>query len=351
MRTIRPSRLAALVTVAAMAVPLAACAADGGDADAAGGEIIWADWGGPTTEARQAAYFDSFMDDSGVDLITATMEEAVYYEMIEGGAGDYDVVASAAADVYAYAADGMQEIPESARGDLLPEDLQPYLLGGFVFGTAQGWLTETFPEGGPQDWADFFDTETYPGKRAWPGTPGMLDASYEIALLADGVAPEDLYPLDVARAEAKLDTIREDLVFYQSYPEVQQLLTSESVSIAVTVTGQFTALRNAGEDVTVQWNQAFEVPSGMAIPAAAPHPDAAKELAEWVADPEREARFVEATGYGPVHAETFDFLTDDVASSLVNAPANAELTLQWDNEWRGANYATLMDSYTAWLAG
>src|SRR5699024_2625058 len=104
--------------------------------------------------------------------------------------------------------------------------------------------------------------ERFPGARAWPGDPAFVDSSYEIALLADGVPPDELYPLDIERAEAKLDTIREELIFYQSYPEVQQLLTSGSVAIAVTVTGQFTALADAGKDVTVQWNEAFSVPSG-----------------------------------------------------------------------------------------
>ena len=55
-------------------------------------------------------------------------------------------------------------------------------------------------------WADLFDTAKIPGKRTfykW-SAPGVL----EIALLADGVAPDKLYPLDLDRAFKKLDTIK-----------------------------------------------------------------------------------------------------------------------------------------------
>ncbi|MGA1838728.1 extracellular solute-binding protein, partial [Herbiconiux sp. 11R-BC] len=173
---------------------------------------------------------------------------------------------------------------------------------------------------------------------------------YEIALLADGVAPADLYPLDIPRAEKKLDSIRGDLVFYQSYPEVQQLLTSGSASIAVTVTGQFNALKNAGEDVTVQWNQAFIVPSGFSVPKAAKNPDAAMALAAVMNDPEKQAVFTERTGYGPVNSETFSSLSDDVIAGLVNSPEHEKIGLYWDNQWRADNSNLLLDSYTAWLA-
>ncbi|WP_159502420.1 PotD/PotF family extracellular solute-binding protein [Microbacterium sp. 18062] len=322
----------------------------GSDAPVLSGDIVWADYGGPTNETRQLAYFDGFFEETGVEVVSTSIEDAIYMSMLTGEPGDYDVFQASSAEVLPNT-DNLYELPQSVRGDLLPENVRPYYLGGFVFGEAQGWLTETFPDGGPEDWVDFFDTEAFPGKRAWPGAPGSFDASYEIALLADGVAPEDLYPLDIERAEAKLDTIRDDLLFYQSYPEVQQLLTSGSVSIAVTVTGQFTALQNAGEDVTVQWNQAFAVPSGLVVPKDVRNPDEIDALAAWINDPENQAVFTERTGYGPVNSAVFDFLPDDVAASLVNSPEHADQVLYWDNEWRGDNYELLLNSYTAWLAG
>lgn len=351
--TIHPHgrRLAAGLAAAAL---VAGCSGSSDDdtasEDGIAGEVVWADFGGPTNESRQAAYFDGFADEHGVEVTSVPIEDALYYPMLEGEPGDYDVFQVSAAEPLNYPG-GAQELPESAQSDLLPDDLRPYLLGGFYLGMAQGWLTDTFPDGGPQDWADFFDTETYPGTRAWPGQPPFYDSSYEIALLADGVAPEDLYPLDLDRAIAKLDTIRDDLVFYQSYAEVQQLLVSGSAAIAVSVTGQFNALRNAGEDVTVQWNQAFTTPQGFVLPPESGNPDAVVALAEWMNDPEHQAVFVERTGYGPVNSEVFEHLDPELAATLANSPEHEDVVIAWDERWRAENKQAMLDTYTEWLAG
>jgi len=353
----RPRRIAiSAVALLGVALLVAGCTGDAGPvssasgAPALSGDIVWADYGGPTNETRQVAYFDGFAEETGVEVVSTTIEDAIYMSMLTGDPGDYDVFQASVAEVLPNVAN-LHELPESAQGDLLPESVRPYFVGGFVFAQAQGWLTETFPDGGPQDWADFFDVAAFPGKRAWPGSPGSFDASYEIALLADGVAPEDLYPLDLERAEAKLDELRGDLVFYQNYPEVQQLLTSGSVSIASTVSGQFTALRNAGYDVTIQWNQAFSVASGLVVPRDVRNPAEVDALAEWINDPANQAVFAERTGYGPVNSEVFDHLSDEVAADLVNSPDHADKVLAFDDQWRADHYEQLLNSYTAWLAG
>ncbi len=340
----------AIGAVAALATGCASSSSSSdSSADSISGQIVWADYGGSTNTSRQTAYFDGFTEGTGVDVVSTDIEDGIYYDMLEGNAGDYDTFQVSAADVLGYS-DSLIEIPEEAQGDLLDDSLKSYVLCGFYIGMTQGWLTDTFADGGPQDWADFFDTTTYPGKRAWPGSPGSYDASYEIALLADGVAAEDLYPLDIERAEAKLDTIRDDLVFYTAYSEVPSLLTSGTVSIAVSVTGQFTALKNAGEDVTVQYNQAFIAANGFVIPSESNNPDAVAALATYMNDPERQAEFSTLTGYGPVNSEAFDYLTEDEQADIVNSPSHTGL-LEWDEQWRSDNKDLLLSSYTAWLAG
>jgi putative spermidine/putrescine transport system substrate-binding protein len=352
-RRLRARSAFAAVAVAAAIGLLAGCSPEPAPAandGALSGEVVWADYGGPTNESRQIAYFDSFADETGVDVVSASFEDAVGFEMLEGGEGDYDLIQVSTDSLLRYR-DNLVSLPADApRGDNLPEEIRDYAIGGFIIGITQGWLTETFPDGGPEDWADFFDTEAYPGKRAWPGSAGSYDASYEIALLADGVAPEDLYPLDLQRATAKLDSIRDDLVFYSSYPEVQTLLSSGSASIAVSVTGQFTALQNSGLDVTVQWDQAFLSPNFFVIPNTAKHRDNALALAGWLADPERQSVFTERTLYGPADTATFELLDDATISALPNAPEHTDV-LSFDEQWRADHLDELTAQYADWLAG
>ena len=333
---------------------LTACAPEadsGGDSGSdLSGQVIFADYGGPTNESRQVAFFDTFGDETGVEVISDAIVEAQMFEMFEGGEGDYDLIQASPDYVVTYG-DNLLSLPSDVTvNDMMPEEVQDKAVGGFVFAVAQAWLTETFPDGGPQDWADFFDTEKFPGKRAWPGSPWSFDASFEIALLADGVAPEDLYPLDLERATAKLDTIRDDLVFYETYAETQTLLTSGTASIAVSVNGQFTSLINQGVDVTVQWNQAFPSPAFFVVPAKAPNPENVWALANWMADPENQLTFVQRTGYGPATADVLDLLSEDELENMPTTPEHLEIAVPRDNDYVAENYSLLLDTYTAWLA-
>src|SRR5690606_38807898 len=68
------------------------------------------------------------------------------------------------------------------------------------------YRTDAFPDGtGPQNWTEFWDAKTFPGPRTVPGYPSETIA---LALMADGVAPADLYPMDLDRAFASLDRLK-----------------------------------------------------------------------------------------------------------------------------------------------
>lgn len=57
----------------------------------------------------------------------------------------------------------------------------------------------------PKDFAQLWDIKNFPGRRA---LPRIVDEVLELALLADGVTPSKLYPLDVDRAFKALDRIK-----------------------------------------------------------------------------------------------------------------------------------------------
>ena len=75
-----------------------------------------------------------------------------------------------------------------------------YRIANMIYSMALAYNTEATGGVAPTGWADFFDLEKFPGKR------GVMDYSvggiFEIALLADGVPPDQLYPLDLDRAIA-----------------------------------------------------------------------------------------------------------------------------------------------------
>lgn len=313
------------------------------------GQVVWADFGGPTNEARQEIYFDDFTAETGVKVISEVEADAIANAMMAGEDGEYDAMHVGLDHVYANKENLAELTPDVARDENLPEDIRDYAFGTFFVGHAMGYLTETFPDGGPQTWADFWDTEKFPGKRAWAGAPGSYDSSAEIALMADGVAAEDLYPLDLERAGRKLDELRGDMVFYQSYPEIQTLLTSGTAAIAMGPSGQYSSLINAGEDVTISWNQAMVAPNVMTIGSKAPNLDNIMALADFFNDPQRQADFAARTGYGPGNPDAFDLMDDATKAKVVNAPEHTDIVVQ-NMQARAAQSDEMLDWYTEWLS-
>lgn len=332
---------------------LAGCASPASDSGSEGteisGDVVWADYGGRSNETNATVFHDPFFEEFGVEVTSTTRADAAAFEMLGGGEGDYDVIMSGAEEALRYK-DALATLPpRDIEDDVIPEEIRDYMFGSFIFASAQGYLTETFPDGGPESWADFYDFDKYPGLRAVPGVAASFDFMFEYALLADGVAPEDLWPIDVDRALAKMDELKGHVVFYTEYPQVQQLLVSKSAAIAVTTHSAFKAISDAGAPTTTVWNEALSSSIGYVIPQTAPHLDNALALAAFYANPEKQAEFAMTTGNGPSTQEAFDYIPADMQGIFPNSSANLPLVIQVDSAAREAQYEELSAAYGTWL--
>ncbi|MFE2431933.1 extracellular solute-binding protein [Streptomyces sp. NPDC059373] len=353
------------ITAGALLAPglLSACASEAtGSASAAASSgplsriksksLVFADFGGTTRAARQTAYFDSFTKETGVKVVTTIPADAKMYAMEDGEDGPYDELPVGQYELYgALEHDSMATLPSDVtRNDQVEKRAQPYAWASFVIANTQAYLPGTFDGRGPQTWAEFWDVKKFPGKRAWPGTAGSADYSIERALLADGVAPEDLYPLDFERGFAKLDELRSHMVFFTSYPQIQQFLTSKTAAVAVGPNGLFRALQNQGTDVTIVFNEAFLSPNISVTTKKAAHKDGAWALAQWCTDGKRQATFASLTGYGPGNESAFEHISDKVLATLPNGPANKDKTISPDNTALAKVYSDYVKKYAAWLS-
>ncbi len=350
---------AALVAGAALALVLSGCSSggsdDSGDASGSGsdglsGQVVWADFGGPTNKARYGTYFDDFTKDTGVKVISEVESDAIANTMLTGGKGAYDAIHVGLDTVYQNKANIARLDDSVGRDTNLPENIRDYAFGTFLVGHVQAYLTATFPNGGPKNWADFWDVAKFPGKRGWMGSPGSYDGACEIALLASGVTPDKLYPLDLDRCTKKLDELRPNMVFYTSYPQIQQLLTSKTAAVVAGPSGQAVALKNQGVDVTISFDQALIAPNVMAIPASAPNMKNIQALAKVFNDPERQAAFAKLTGYGPGNPDAFKYMDAETKAKVVNAPEHTTV-VPWNSEERAKVSDELLAWYTKWLAG
>ncbi|MEM6489660.1 MAG: extracellular solute-binding protein, partial [Pseudomonadota bacterium] len=226
--------------------------------------------------------------------------------------------------------------------DFLPGLYTEHCVGTDVFSTVFAWNTETYGEDGPQNWADFWDVEKFPGTRAYRG---KVAGALEPALLADGVAPEDVYTVlnSEEGIERALDKIRElkphIAVFWTSGAQHAQLMKDGEVDMTTGWNGRFDVAKRDGAKVAYTFNQALLDYDCFAIPKGAPNKDTAMAFLAAISQPQYQANLPLHITYGPTNKAAYAVSTvgEDVLRALPSHPDNAALqvpvNLEWYAEW------------------
>ncbi len=324
-------RLIAAAT--ALALTATAAGADG---------ITIASWGGSYQKAQSEALFKPASEAMGI-----TVKEETYGGMsdvrlqVQTGAVTFDIVASGSGSASRAGAEGLLEELDYSVIDVstfYPGLYMPFCVGGDVFSTVYAWNTETFPDGGPQNWADFWDVEKFPGTRAYRG---KVAGALEPALLADGVAPEDVYEVlsSVEGIERAIDKIRElkphITVFWTSGAQHAQLMKDGEVDMTTGWNGRFDVAAADGAKVAYSFNQALLDYDCFAIPKGAPNKDLAMKFLAEISKAEYQANLPKYITYGPTNKAAYelDAISADVAAMLPSSPDNAAMQLPIDIEW------------------
>ncbi|MBY8976743.1 ABC transporter substrate-binding protein [Rhodobacteraceae bacterium NNCM2] len=315
--------------------------------DLSGREMVFASWGGSYQAGQEAAYCDPFMEQTGALVIQdGPMSGSKLRTMVEGRAPIWDTVD--VTDTFLYA---NEELFEDLDFDIVDASgldqayVHPKGIGCIVWSYNIGYNSEVVGDNIPQNWADVFDVEKYPGKRA------LRDRVYpmmEIALMADGVAPEDLYPLDVDRAFRKLDTIKDHVIWYSSNSVSQQLFVDQEVGVGVILNGRAFDVNKKGAPVHVQWNQNIRSIDYLVIPKGAPNAEVAQHFMNATADAANQATMANMLAYAPVNPAAFKDVEESVLPWLATTEENrAKGFLIRADYWRD-NLEALTERWTEW---
>jgi putative spermidine/putrescine transport system substrate-binding protein len=330
--------------VSSVGFPFRALAAD---------SLVVADPGGPFEPAFSAAFYRPFEEAHGVQIVNIAREHqptSHVQAIVETGNYQWDVVTVTQADQVLLGERDLLE-PLDWDGehmdDIMPEARTDVWMGTDVYATILAYRSDTFGDEGPQSWADFWDVDRFPGRRALRRSP--ID-TLEIALLADGVTPNELYPLDIDRALDKLAQIREHVdIWWTGGAQTSQLLESGEVDMLPTWNGRAQTVIDAGGPAAIQWNQGLYSIEGWAIPKGAPTADLGREFIKFCADPERQAAFTDELAYGPTNPRAYDYISEERAQELPTAPGIIEQMILADQAWWGEHREEADERFNEWL--
>jgi len=315
----------------------------------AGRTVVFTSWGGAYQDAEYAGYCVPFARKSGATVLQdGPTDYAKLRTMVEGGNPTWDVVD--VQDFFASTAgqDGILEKIDTNLVDVKrvdPKFVDEYGVGNMVFSFVIGYSITAFPHNPKLTWADYFDLKKFPGPRS---VRDIVQPMLEIALLADGVQPDALYPLDVDRAFRKLDTIKKDAIFWQTNSQSQQQLVDRSAVMGVINNGRAYDVIKKGAKLAISWEQNLQAGDFLVIPKGSKNRDVAMGLINEMTLPENQAKVANLMAYSPTNLSAFKFIDSDVQPWMSTSPQNNSKGILINKAYWRENLQRLTERWNAW---
>ncbi len=316
-------------------------------------------WGGAYQNAQREAFFAPFMIETGVILTEAVWNGGIgaLRDQVAGGSPDWDVVEVRSDELALGCAEGLFEpIDYGAIGgedQFVSSAVHECGVGNVVWSLLIAYDGAVLGQDPPQSWADFWDTERFPGRRALRRGPQF---TLESALLADGVPPEDVYdvlrtPEGVDRAFAKLDELGNDLVWWEDGAEPLTLLANGEVVMTATYNGRIaTTNRSTGRDLRPVWPGSLYTLDSWVILRGSSRIEEAYKFIAFVSEAERQAHMSMLIPYGVTNRNARALIDPITQANLPTSPERLAVSLQLDTAFWAENIDPLTERFERWLA-
>lgn len=319
-----------------------------GTAPAAGpAEVVIASYGGSFQDAQTKAFFEPFAKATGAKVIGTTgTSYAKVKAMVTSGNITWDVVSADAAAYESEVKDGLlQPIDYSiVKAEGIPAEFRTkYGVGYMTFAENMAWNKDKFPNGLTP--AQFFN----PALKARRVMLALPYYNLEFALLADGVKPADLYPLDVDRGLKVIDRIKDQVVGFKSPSDVQALIQQGEVDVAFAPGGRVTNAVKAGANWTYGWDASITVVEYWAVVKGAPNAAEAMKFINFAVQPERQATLTRLIPYGPTDVDALKLLDPAIARNLPSYPENATRGALLNSKWWNENLEAVMPRWNTYM--
>jgi putative spermidine/putrescine transport system substrate-binding protein len=346
--------LAKAAAGSAVLSPLAAIASR--TAQAAEQPVTYFTYGGAWKQAIAAAFFEPFTKKTGIPVqYQEPYTFAKLRAMHEAKAQQIDLAGLSGMDVYIAARAKMITPIDWSVVDKSALDPQQLHHENVIGVSSQSmnicYSKKKWPgEQHPNSWADFWNVEKFPGRRAL-----RRDAFWtmEAAAKADGIKDDAFYPLDVDRVFASLERIKPHIkAWWSDNSLAQQLMEQEEVDLIYMTNGRATqSILDHKAAYEMIWNEAIYAghAEGWIVPAGAPNPIGGMKALDVVGRAEYQAVFARLLYYAPQNAKAIDLLDPALARLMPSHPENEKVAHISNYQWWADNNARVQRRFEQWL--
>lgn len=299
-------------------------------------DVTFASWGGTYQKAERIAFLNKIEKKYGIKVAedSHTGLAAIKTQVLSGKVF-WDIVDMSTPDCERGRKQGLWEkldynvLPNAKGLDAVYKN--DYWLGFITYATVIAWNKDvTSP---PKTWAEFWDVEKFPGKRALRSRARDM---LEVALLADGVPIDKLYPIDVERAYKKLEQIRPHVsVWWTSGGQTAQMMKDNEVDMMIAWNGRAHNAIQDGANWEYTFNEGNIAVECLVVPKGAPNKELAMKALNEFIDAANGVEFTQHIPYGPVNPLAYEGgkIPPERLKRLPSAPQNLKVQFFMDPDW------------------
>ena len=323
-------------------------------------EVVVATTGGVYDQALRETWFEPFSKRTGIPVKTVIATDAEQrtraQAMFQAGNVTWDVIVNV--DIIAASPQNRSFTVDMSdfckqfetRTDLTDQACNASGVRLSYNATLLAYNGDRFKGKEPQNWADFWNTTAFPGPRALPnfGDPWRV---YAAALMADGVAADKLFPLDVPRALKKLDQIKPQVqLWWKTGDQSQQGFRNGDYIIGMIWGTRAVALRKEGQPVRTSFDQAFMLADTLQLIRNSPNREGALQLLKFYLDnTDVQARFAERFSITPPSRDAIAKMNEDARKNIPTSPDAFKKIVTPDAQWINANRESMLNDWNNWI--
>lgn len=325
-------------------------------------------WGGAYEVAQHRALFEPYQEKTGKSIEILVYKGSLAEMDKRAEKEGWDIVDMIEDQAIAACEKGLLQHLDHRRivvhqpgrdieDDFAPLRFTPCAIPQNVYAKVLAYDDSAFPGTKPSKVDDFFNLERFPGKRAVEKSP---DGLLEWALLSEGVPQRQIYDLLSTKrglwiAFRKLNSIRDEIIWWEDPAEPAVLLESGKVTMASGYNGRFfSAVQERKAPIVILWDGQLIGYDVWAVPKGA-DTEAAHDFLRFATEAKRMADLAELIPYGPARSSALEQigLHPDNAIPMREYLPNARLSsgryLVRDADWYANTQSLRTRRFQKWL--
>lgn len=311
--------------------------------------IFITSWGGSYGEFVQKHLIEPFTAETGIEaVIVNTPDLAKVKAQVKSGNTEWDVFDAVGSMLFSGAKEDLWEPLDTNIVDLssnsIPADPARGGMPLYIYSGGVAWDPDR-TKNPPKNFREMWDTGTFPGRRALRTRASEM---LEVALLADGVKPSEMYPLDIDRAFNSLESIKPHVrKWFDQTGQMVTLIQQNETDFTYAYTNRVRAARKAGVSIDISFDQLVNAVAYYAVIRGTPRREAAMRFLAFVARPEQQAAMAEHLSVSPAFEGADSLISEDARKWKADVTDPNSIVL--NDEYWGDKYGEVNKRFKEWI--